>query len=224
MAIRQARIFVPSNEPEDNWAETVLGRVIQPLVTIHSDGLQWFWFTRYAVYLGQDEGDCDINLLPKEYIQPRSGKKTQFHRSIRFRFDISEEKQDSFETNLKKTWDKHRYFVPGGVIDYGMPGDLGNDRHVGNEHREPQRREERAQLVVQFYMSISRIVLDALDGPDKDNRYRSEHNDNEENPHGSTFETLHHIFCNTTDVPTFARVSIGTDWSTTYVQEFPVTF
>jgi len=45
---RQTRIFVPRDDlfNHDRWAETIIGRIIAPLV--HGvDYLDWFWFSRY---------------------------------------------------------------------------------------------------------------------------------------------------------------------------------
>jgi hypothetical protein len=57
-----------------------------------------------------------------------------------------------------------------------------------------------------LYCAISRLVIDALVGPDHLGRYRLERNDCNGNPQGSTFETLLHLFCNITNVPTEVEV------------------
>ena len=52
-------------------------------------------------------------------------------------------------------------------------------------------------------MATSRLVIDALVGPDGQGRYRLETNDvQSQNPRGSTFQSLLHLFCNITNVPT----------------------
>ena len=51
--------------------------------------------------------------------------------------------------------------------------------------------------------------------------FRLETNDDKENPHGKTTESVHHMFCNLSDVPT--TVLLGTHWNTGLV-EFPVKF
>jgi hypothetical protein len=47
------------------------------------------------------------------------------------------------------------------------------------------------------------LVIDALVGPNSQGRYRLESNDDLlQNPRGSTFQSLLHMFCNITSVPT----------------------
>jgi hypothetical protein len=61
---------------------------------------------------------------------------------------------------------------------------------------------ERAQLTFNFLHSLSALYLASLVGPDASGRFRQERNTERNNPHGSIFETLHHLFCNVTDVVT----------------------
>ena len=42
MANRQTRIFVPSTEPLEDWAETLIGRVFRPLTGDYAGALEWF--------------------------------------------------------------------------------------------------------------------------------------------------------------------------------------
>ena len=59
-----------------------------------------------------------------------------------------------------------------------------------------------------LYFAISQFVIDGLVGPDEQDRYRLEHNDALENPQGSTFQSILHLFCNITNVPTEAEVFV----------------
>jgi len=87
--------------------------------------------------------------------------------------------------------------------DYDCVADTGSNRHLGTENRLAGRREQRALLVTQFYMAISRLVIDALVGPDAHDRYHMESNDDlSNNPRGSTFQSFLHLFCNITNAPT----------------------
>ena len=52
-----------------------------------------------------------------------------------------------------------------------------------------------------LYQAISQLVIDGLVGPDAEDRYRIETNSHPENPNGSTFESIHQIFYNITQVP-----------------------
>jgi hypothetical protein len=81
-----------------------------------------------------------------------------------------------------------------------IPGTIAS---FGNDNRQAGRSEQRAILVISYFMSISKLVIDALAGPDAQGRFHLESNDdNVQNPRGSTFQSLLHLFCNITNVPT----------------------
>ena len=48
MAARQTRIFIPSAEPQQDWAETLIRTVVAPLTREFVNALDWFWFSRYG--------------------------------------------------------------------------------------------------------------------------------------------------------------------------------
>lgn len=221
---RQTRIFVPLIMPFDTtlWAETAIGGIISPILREELD-LEWFWFSRYNCPAEVDSGDCDINQIPPEFMLPQN----HHFRSVRFRYSIAEGTRQAFE-------DQCQFRIRGmgccvsDFRDYDFLGDLGGARHIGGKRTEP-RREHRAQLVAELYQSISRLVIDALVGPDPQGRYGVEQNDNPQNPLGSSFESLHHLFCNITDVPLrvlISQMGVGTDWSglQNVVQEVRVKF
>jgi hypothetical protein len=208
MIVRQTRIFVPNTPPfdGDTWTESILGNVIAPLAREHPS-LQWFWFSRY-VQPRADSGDCDISEIPEKFAID------ELFRSVRFRYAIPEEEGGGFEHRARELID-----ASGARISdfrrYDWVADLGGDRFVGQE-RSDSRRENRAELVANCLSTVCRLTLDCLRGPDQDGRYRFEENDSDQNPHGSTFESLHHLFCNITNVPTSVLVIagvVGTHWS-----------
>jgi len=65
MGVCQTRVFVPSAEPLDDWAETLIGKVFRPLTIEFADHLRWFWLSRYAGP-ADDSGDCDIAQIPDD--------------------------------------------------------------------------------------------------------------------------------------------------------------
>ena len=208
---RQTRIFAPLAAPFDTslWAETVLGAIIAPAIP-QTQNLEWFWFSRYVCTALADAGDCDIHGIPQGFLDHQN----QFFRSIRFRYSITEEARQAFEDRIQSQIANHGCWISD-FRDYPFLEDLGGDRHIGGE-RTDVRRQRRAQLVAKLYQAISELVIDALVGPDEQGRYRAEHNDNSQNPLGSSFESLHHLFCNITDVPTrvlISQMGVGTDWS-----------
>jgi len=208
---RQTRIFAPLAVPFDScWAETIVGAIIAPAIS-QEQNLEWFWFSRYDCTALADAGDCDIRDIPQGFLNPQN----QFYRSIRFRYSITEEARQSFENRIQSQIANHGCWISD-FLDYPFLEDLGGDRHIGGE-RTHDRRQHRAQLVGKLYQAISELVIDALVGPDKEGRYQAENNDDSlNNPLGSTFESLHHLFCNITDVPTrvlISQMGVGTDWS-----------
>lgn len=201
MAVRQTRVFVRSDEPYNDWAETLIGRVFRPLTNEFGNVLTWFWFSRYGAP-ASDSGDCNIAVIPKEYKQPLQPDGEPFHRSMRFRFNIQDNLQAEFERRASELIEQGRYCISD-FRDYDYVGDTGNNRFLGVENRQPGRAEQRALLATNFYWVSSQLVIDALVGPDENDRYKIESNDDlVQNPRGSTFQSLLHLFCNITNVPT----------------------
>jgi hypothetical protein len=197
MAVRQGRIFVPWETPFDGstWAETLLGRVIRPLVDVH-EGPKWFWFLRYVSHYPESL-NCDIGQIPAERFYPQG-----VHRSIQFRFEIEDNQRERFERRgdeliaqagcALSPWD-----------DYGAD-ELCSTRFLG-----PGRNGDRLlrrSLMTEYLFSVARLVLHGLKGPDPYGRYSPEQNTDKQNPHGSSYESMHHMFCNMTGVPTTVLV------------------
>lgn len=208
MPIRQTRVFVPSNEPETDWAETLIGRVFRPLAEEFAGVLEWSWFSRYACLENLDSGDCQIASIPDEFKLVLEPGGPRFHRSMRFRFNVTDDSQAIFERRAQELINTHGYHVSD-FRGYNFVDDTGSDRFLGTENRQPGRAEHRAVLATNFYSAISRLVIDALVGPDKNGRFQMEQNDEPNNPDGSTFQSLLHLFCNMTNVPTSVYVFKG---------------
>jgi hypothetical protein len=202
MAIRQTRVFVPYTETSD-WAETLIGRVFRQVVQEFDARLRWFWFSRYVCIIsmpGEDVGNCEFDTIPAEFKRPFPGCSQAGHRSLRFRFEIDDSDQAAFETRLQQLLGQYGYAFSD-IRDYDQVEDTGGPRFLGVENRQSGRDIQRARLVTALYHVISQIVMDALVGPDQSDHYHVEHNDNQQNPHGATFESLHRLFCNITQVP-----------------------
>ena len=212
MPIRQTRVFVPSNEPAD-WAETLIGRVFRPLTHEFETSLEWFWFSRYAGP-ADDSGDCDISLIADQYKQPLQEGTAPFHRSMRFRFNVPDERKcEALEQRAAALISAGGYQISD-FRAYDFVSDTGSNRFLGVENRRTGRAEQRAALTVEFYWSTSKLVIDALVGPDHNGRFRMETNDDQaNNPRGSTFQSLLHLFCNITNAPTdvvvFSKASLS---------------
>lgn len=204
MAILQTRIFVCNTAGHD-WAETLAGSLVRPLTAEYHDHLEWFWFSRYVCIIGmqgEDTGDCDLNAIPEEFKQPFLGMNEPGHRSLRFRFEIADGQRNAFEQKLRELLAQHNYVISD-IRPYAEAMDTGGQRFLAPENRSPARAQTRARLVTYVYYTASQLLLDMLIGPDPNGRYRVEKNDLiQQNPNGSSFESVHHVFCNITSVPT----------------------
>ena len=216
MVSRQTRIFVPPTSLFNHafWAETVLGCVVAPLVRQFS-ALKWFWFARY-VSDQSDSGDCDINAIPAYFGTDRNyfsiGPQGHF-RSLRFRYSVEENELDPFEQQARDLIQQYQCAISD-FRDYDYIKELGGKRFLAGEF-DSQRQSERAELVLQNFHSLCKLCIHTLSGPDQNGIYRTELSDSEQNPRQSIFESVHHFFCNITEVPTRVLVaghSIGTDW------------
>jgi len=195
-SIRQTRIFVPANAPfeDETWIEGLLGHVVAPLVE-SAPTLTCFWFSRYVLPPGIDDGDCDISQIPEPFFFAGNTS-----RSLRLRYAIPESDCQAFE-------DRAQALIAASGCNisdfrpYPWIADLGGPRFLG-EDRDDARCATRADLMANFLCALSRLVVNSLRGPDEDGRYRLETADPGQNRHGSSFEAIHHLFCNITDVPT----------------------
>jgi hypothetical protein len=174
----------------------------------YSESLNWFWFSRYATPLDGDDGDCDIDSIADEYKRPLVAGGVGFHRSLRFRFNISDGAQVAFESRLQELITQNGYRVSD-IRNYDYCRDTGGERFLGVENRQGGRDARRADLVTHLYQTISQLVIDCLVGPDEAGRFTVETNDNAQNPNGSTFESVHHLFFNITQVPLSVLIGIG---------------
>jgi hypothetical protein len=190
MATKQTRIYAPHRSPYDNnlWAETMMARIIKPLVG--RTGVKWVWVTRYA-FLTLDFSDSDGSKAPEGFFEK------PLYRSLRFRYEIEPERQDEFEAagaeivKSEGCWQADWRDFP---VD-----SLSGDRFLGSP-RTDERRREREGLVMNYVDSVTRLALHALIPADDEGRFKIEDNDHHENPHNSAFFSLHHLFCNTTNV------------------------
>jgi hypothetical protein len=82
-----------------------------------------------------------------------------------------------------------------------LGGSLGNARFLSLDAPN-QSVQDRGQLMLNLQHSIAALFVETLIGPDANGYFRQETNTNINNPHGSVFETVHHLLCNTTNVVT----------------------
>jgi hypothetical protein len=193
-------IFAPPEEPYgDNWVEQILGTVIRPLFLQYQDDLKWLWVTRYG-------GSYSDAAPPLGYPIPERYHSNGWYRYIVVRFSAQDEVQQSIQNEaLRLAQEANCFPDPRGWIDYDIVADLGGDRFVRAEAGSDDR-QRRSQLVANFMDATVRMILDAL-GQDSTGRWILEPNINPQNPNGSFFESVHHVFCNATAVPTTVLLS-----------------
>lgn len=203
ISTKQTRIFVPSTEPSD-WADTLIGRVIRQLAVEFEKDLRWYWFSRYGVLITtpvspqEDRGDCDFDKIPVECKKPLNSGSVPMHRSVRFRFKIRKGSLPAFEKRLRDLLAKYRYAISD-VRPYHHFAEMGGERFLAKESSVDLK--ARANQVVEVLHAVSKLTINCLIGPDASDRYRSEVNGHQENPNQSTFESVHHLFGNITNVP-----------------------
>jgi len=185
---RQIRIFVPPELDPSCWVETVLGRVVKPVIGEFKP--EWFWFSRYEEYEKQSQTDCDLSLIPASF------RSEDIYRSVRFRVCVAVDTRQALEERTLELMSEAGYCASG-FLDYAYIDDLAQPRFLG-EPRTDERLVRRADLHARFLDATSRVFLDALLGPDEDGCYRVEEND----CYGSSFSAMRHLFCNMTNAPT----------------------
>ncbi|MBL4886655.1 MAG: hypothetical protein JKY95_19285 [Planctomycetaceae bacterium] len=229
---RQICIFAPNKQPfgNANWSNTILGHIIKPLVEKYNP--EWYWFSRYTdENFGSINTDFDSSKIPVEFFNFSMDGTPVNSTMIRFRFKIESSKSSEFEKESVEQIQKMGC-ASSGCCDYGFDGELGgprfNDNYIdpnqlaGDEktHAEESNK-RRAILVGKMFHSISELTLDSLDGPDSDNVCKSTTNNHPQNINDTSWDSIHHIFCNTTATPTRIHVwqylpkeliHISTDW------------
>ena len=199
-------IFAPAREPYGaNWVEQLLGEIVKPLAAIYQDAITWIWVTRYSDAYTDSKP-------PRGYPLP-----AEFHADGRYRFIVlrlhasPERRAQVHASGIEMSRAAGCFPEPDGWIPYDPVHDLGGDRFVGND-APPEIRNERARLVTTFVDSTIRLMLHSLSRHD-DGSWRLEPNMlPKENPKGSFFESIRHLFFNATGVPT--TVLLGGKWTT----------
>lgn len=201
--IKQVRIFAPRNHlfADALWAETLIGRIIVPLVSEYEARLNWFWFSRYDCTSEVDSNDCDISQIPNDFMHPES----KHYRSVRFRYSLQSDCSSLFVNSCAKLITDVGCRISG-FLPYDLVADLGGDDNL-EEPRTVERRQRRAHLVVENYCSIAKLVIHALAGPDPNGCYSLPHHADDNPTHPTPFNRFHHIFCNVTDIPLYVTTA-----------------
>lgn len=197
-------IFVPATQPMDNWVEQILGTVIRPLHEEFDTSIRWIWVTRYIQNLEQlpdsVKDHFSIQAVPDRFLLPGPYS----YRYIVFRVSVEEDKKQTlYQRALQLVEAAGFYVVP--WVDYDIVRDLGNNRFI-HEGATEEERVHRARLVANFIDATVRLMLDSL--IEENGQWKLEPNTHKYNPDGSLFQSMHHLFCNATDVPIFIHLQI----------------
>jgi hypothetical protein len=208
----------------DGWVETLVGRIICPLVDSFESDLAWYWFSRYSWIVGvsgEDITHCEFSVIPAVAKRALPGHRWPLIRSLRFRFEITDLRRAAFESKLRQLLKKHGAFISD-VREYDCVDDLGSDRFLGGRRHSRQQRIRRSKLIVEYLNILSRLFIAELGGPDARGRFSLARNKSRQNPNHSTFESVHHMLCNMLQPPLQAyffqhprtkRIFIGSAWS-----------
>lgn len=126
------------------------------------------------------------------------------------RFRIQTDRYDDLRPEIESRCHALGLTDKGEEKDLTLVADLGGDRFLGPGLQD-RRAEDRALLVLKYLHSVAELMCDAIRKGD-DGYWYAEPSQSKENPEGNIFQSLHHLFCNMTQVPLYAYLSIHTDW------------
>jgi len=196
-------IFVPQHSLyQFNWVEQILGSIVRPLYERFNSQIRWMWVTRYS-------GPYDSNNPPQGYTLPDNylvvGRDYRF---IAFRLSVEDSvKLEIHRLGLDLAQEAGCYAPE--WVHYDTIGDLGSNRFIFPEADETSHA-ERAHLILNFMDSIITLMLNALTKTESGS-WILEPNISDQNPNQSLFESIHHLFCNATGVPTEIFLSRQSD-------------
>lgn len=206
-------IFLPDTETiNPNWVEQVLGNVVLPVVKKFDEHIRWLWITRYS-------DQYDANSPPQETILPQEFCASGSYCFVAFRLCARDEVKSEVHQMALSLVKQYGYYATEWV-ERKIISDLGSDRFAPSD-ADSNFRLARAELVAEFVNSTVRLMLHSLIN-DASGKWHLENNQSGYNPHGSIFESLHHLFCNATGVPTDVLIDasvnvesgmIGTYWN-----------
>lgn len=194
-------VYVPPEQPYgDNWVEQVLGEVVRPVYERFKTKIDWLWITRYSGPYDRNQAPWHGANLPERY------RSKGHYRYVLFRMNTFSQGDDEVHKQAIELSQQAGCYIEQGWTDYDMKRDLGSNRFnrvdAGDEGRAG-----RAEMIARLIDATVKVMLDML-VVDDTGRWTLEPSIHEQNPNGSVFESIHHLFCNTTNVPTTALLSL----------------
>lgn len=188
----------PEAECPEKWVEFILGAVVKPLMDKHGESITRVGILRYSDAYDH-ENPKGVPKLPERY------QNDTFYRFIWLRMSIEDSSRDAVNQECITLINKANCHSPVGWQYYNLVEDLGKDHFTGLDST-PEAKARRAYLIADFLDATTRLMLDCLT-KDTNEEWSFEENPGSNieghniNPHGSTFEAAHHLFCNSTGVP-----------------------
>lgn len=189
---RKLHIYAPWEEPfgDDNWAEQILGDIVLPLYREFEQKIDWLFVGRY--------------IRESELLGSRFRNAQELGRFIALRVEATDVVQERLE---KRCLELVGSLETGcgciGWEDMDLLGEYPPQRYCrsGIEGIDNEEYQRRINLIFRFHDATTSLLLDALRIDDQ-GRWRLETNgDIGNNPQGSFFQSVLHLFCNATDVP-----------------------
>jgi len=168
--------------------------------------------TRYADQYIADNPPVGVSIPQKFHVDGR-------FRFVVLRLHVNPDFREVVQTKtIELAQNAGCFSDPRGWIPYDPIGDVGGDRFIRNDANQPERA-ERAKLIISFVDITIRLMLHSL-SRDVSNQWVIEPNMIlEQNPKGSMFESVRHLFSNATGVPTtvllageWTSLQLGTYW------------
>lgn len=197
-------IYMPENfEYEKDWENQILGNVIKPIIENYEDKLEWVWATSYII-------PNNSNRLVSDHIYPSDYKENKYFYYLVVRFAAKTFNDYKYILEqIGKLSAKYHYYIPFEARIWSFMPDIGGDRFNRVDSGISERK-HRSKLILEFMYSTLKLKIDSL--IKQDDRWEEELNvDTIQNPDNSFFQSVHHLFCNVTQVKTPVLVR-SDDW------------
>lgn len=198
-------IFAPVHWRE-NWVEQILGEVIAPVWEVRRGSLDWVWVTRYvepleSTLLATTPPD-ETRGIPDDFVDSQ-----RLTRRVIFR--AAGDNAAVVRKGLLGLSEKTGCHVR--ITLWDIVEDLGSDRFIQSNATIEQRM-QRADLVGRFVDAGCQLMFDAVT-LDHNSQWTLERNTHQQNPTGSFFFSVHHLFCNLTNLQIPVQVMVKTHFS-----------
>lgn len=180
---RQVRIFT-SNFSHEGYLN-LLGDIVQPFASCSPQCR--FFFTRYVVELGKDDGDTKIEELHKSFLHPYGN--THVHWSVRLRFSAC----SAAESFLHQKIIPSEGYWMSDIRNYDVLGEFGGERFCPSI--EIRIRYERTKILTDLLSANSQFLLHTLGKTGDEWRFET-NNNSENNLYKSTCESVYHLLWN----------------------------